>query len=113
MFKEKIPEIVSLIRKECQPKRIILFGSQARNMATPSSDLDIMVILEKVIDRRREMVKIRRLLLPLGIKVDVLVVTDKTFTEWCETPGNVYFEASEDGVVLFDEKAAWTSQKVS
>ena len=106
MFKEKIPEIVSLIRRECHPTRIILFGSHARNTANISSDLDIMVIVDQVLDRRREMVKIRRLLFPLGIKVDVLVVTERVFTEWCDTPGNVYFEASEDGVILFDEKAA-------
>jgi len=52
------------------------------------------------------MVNIRRLLLPLGGRVDVLVVTEKTFEEWHETPGNIYFEAAQDGQVLFDEKAA-------
>ena len=61
-----------------------------------------MVILDHVTDRRREMVKIHRLLFSLGIRVDVLVVTEKTYEEWCETPGNVYFEAAQYGRILFD-----------
>ena len=106
MNQSKSSKIVELILSGCQPKKIILFGSQARGTSTLGSDIDIMIILDHVADRRSQMVNIRRLLLPLGGRVDVLVVTEKTFEEWHETPGNIYFEAAQDGQVLFDEKAA-------
>jgi predicted nucleotidyltransferase len=106
MGQSQVSKIVELICRECQPRRIILFGSQARGTAVSGSDIDIMVILDHITDRRSEMVKIRRLLLPLGVRVDVLVVTEKTFDEWYETPGNVYFEAAQEGRVLFNEEAA-------
>lgn len=102
----KIAQIVQLIREQCRPKKIILFGSQARGSGTPFSDIDIMIIVEKLADRRKEMVDVGRLLAPLKIKADVLIVTEKNFNDWRDTPGNIYFETAREGRVLYDDKAA-------
>ena len=83
------------------PKRIILFGSQARGDAAPHSDFDIMVVEVKPADRFAEMVRLNRLIRSFDIAVDLLVVSDEKFQYWRETPGNVYYEAATKGQVLY------------
>ena len=83
------------------PKRIILFGSQARGDAAAHSDFDIMVVEEKPADRFAEMVRLNRLIRSFDIAVDLLVVSDEKFQYWRETPGNVYYEAATGGQVLY------------
>ncbi len=97
-----IQEAVRLLQEAGQPRRIILFGSYGRGTPRQESDLDFLVILPRVTDRRREMVRLRRLLSPLRIPADVLVVSEATFREWSGTPGNVLYEAAQEGRVLYE-----------
>jgi predicted nucleotidyltransferase len=99
---ETIKRLTELLIEAAKPQRIIMFGSQARGEAGEASDLDVMVVEEGVADRAGEMVRLNRLLRPLGIPVDLLVVSSEKFNYWCDTPGNVYFEAATDGKVLYE-----------
>jgi uncharacterized protein len=99
---ETIKRLTALLIEAARPKRIILFGSQVRGEAGEDSDLDIMVVEEGVPDRASEMVRLNRLLRSLDIPVDLLVVSAEKFNYWCDTPGNVYFEAATEGVVLYE-----------
>ena len=99
---ETIKRLTELLIEAAKPQRIIMFGSQARGEAGEASDLDVMVVEEGVADRAAEMVRLNRLLRPLGIPVDLLVVSSEKFNYWCDTPGNVYFEAATDGKVLYE-----------
>jgi predicted nucleotidyltransferase len=44
--KEIINQVVSKLARATKPCKIILFGSYARNEATPDSDLDLLVIIQ-------------------------------------------------------------------
>ena len=99
---ETIRRLTELLIEAAKPKRIIMFGSQARGDAGEASDLDVMVVEEGVSDRAGEMVRLNRLLRSLDILVDLLVVTAEKFNYWCDTPGNVYFEAATEGEVLYE-----------
>jgi predicted nucleotidyltransferase len=80
--------------------RVILFGSYAQGRPTEDSDLDLLVV-EPVVNRRREeMVRLRQLLRPLGIPVDILVVSRAVFDAWKDLPNNVIHEAAREGKVL-------------
>ena len=94
--------LTELLIEAAKPKRIIMFGSQARGEAGEASDLDVMVVEEGVSDRAGEMVRLNRLLRSLDIPVDLLVVSAEKFDYWCDTPGNVYFEAATEGEVLYE-----------
>jgi len=78
---------------------VILFGSYARGQADPESDLDFVVVEPVVNDAFGEMVRLREVLRPLRIAVDVLVVSAKTFEEWRDTPNTVIYEAAREGKV--------------
>ena len=99
---ETIKRLTELLIEAAKPKRIIMFGSQARGEASEDSDLDVMVVEEGVSDRIGEMVRLNRLLRSLDIPVDLLVVSAAKFKYWCDTPGNVYFEAATEGEVLYE-----------
>jgi predicted nucleotidyltransferase len=82
--------------------RILVFGSYARGDASPDSDVDLLVIESGNIDRRAEMVRLRRVLSPLRIPVDVLVVSAKEVEEWGHLPGTALYPALREGRVLHD-----------
>ncbi len=100
--KQIVSNLIGVLVEAAHPKRIILFGSQARGDASPRSDFDIMVVEDKPADRFAEMVRLNRLLRSFDIAVDLLVVSDDQFQYWRETPGNVYYEAATDGQVLYE-----------
>ena len=100
-----IAKATQLLRESANPKRIILFGSYARGDARMDSDVDLLVVVGRVADRVAEMVRLGRVLSPLRIPVDLLVVSDETFRYWSDTPGNVYATARTEGRVLYEQAA--------
>lgn len=99
---KKVAEAIRLLRKAAKPRRIILFGSYARRRATAASDVDFLVVEQHVRNVVAEMVRLRRLLSPLRIPVDVLVVSERQFAEWSDTPGNILHEAASRGKVVYE-----------
>jgi len=88
-----------LLKAAPDGSEVLLFGSYARGDSNANSDLDFLVIEPAVPQRHAEMVRLRELLRPLKVPVDVLVVSRRTFTAWKELPNNVLFEAAREGRV--------------
>ncbi|HUT24059.1 MAG TPA: nucleotidyltransferase domain-containing protein, partial [Sumerlaeia bacterium] len=87
-----IQKAVDLLRKAAPGATVIVFGSHARGESLPDSDLDLLVVEPELKSRRDEMVRLRDVLRPLRIPVDVLVTSRRTFEEWRDTPGTVLYE---------------------
>jgi uncharacterized protein len=98
----KIDQAVELLRDAGQPVRIILYGSYGRGTPHEDSDLDFLVVLPVVRDRRREMVRLRRVLSPLRIPVDIVVASAAVFRKWSDTPGNIFYKAAREGQVVYE-----------
>jgi len=84
--------------------KVILFGSWARGTPHADSDLDFLVVEPSLTDPRAEMVRLREVLRPLRVPADVLVVSDKVFQEWRDTPNTVIYAAATEGIV-YDQVA--------
>lgn len=95
-----IVQAVELLRRAAPGATIILFGSYARGTAHQDSDLDFLVIEPLVTARRAEIVRLRDVVRPLRIPVDILVISRKAYQEWATTPGSVLYEAAREGRVF-------------
>ena len=79
---------------------VILFGSYARGDFGPDSDADFLVIEPDLQSKHAEMIRLRDVLRPMRIPVDIVVASESAFNEWAETPGTLYYEARREGRVL-------------
>ena len=86
---QTLQEVVKRIVAAAQPSRVILFGSHGRGDADAGSDLDLMVIEPQVVDKYREMIRLRKAVGHIGVGVDVLVYSEAEMEErrdWCTSP---------------------------
>ena len=60
------------------PEQVILFGSQARESAGNRSDVDLLVVLPTITNRREEAIRIRQALADLPVAKDIFVTTIQT-----------------------------------
>ena len=97
-----IREAVEHLRKAANPVKIILFGSYAHGEPSEDSDLDFLVVEKELKARRMEMVRLRRILSPLRMPVDIIVVSANAFEDWADTPGTVIYEAASEGRVMYE-----------
>ncbi len=94
--------MADVIVEAAKPRRVILFGSQARGDANEESDFDLIVVEDQPENRYQEMVRLRRLLRGFGVPIDLLVVSSEKYDYWCDTPGSVYYEAATEGLTLYE-----------
>jgi predicted nucleotidyltransferase len=97
-----LPEAIERIRRQFDPLRIILFGSWARGQARPDSDLDLLVVLPHVENKRRAAVEILRALNGLPVSKDVIVTTPEEIAARGNTIGHVLRPALREGKVLYE-----------
>jgi uncharacterized protein len=102
---KKIDQAIQLLIQAAHPKRIILFGSYARGTANPASDVDFLVIERTLENKFKEMIRLSRVLRPLGIPVDILVVSQKEIDEWGHLIGTPIYWALKEGKIVHEEAA--------
>lgn len=100
--KQTINQAVQLLVAAAHPVKIILFGSHARGEANEDSDVDFLVVLPAVESKHKEMVRLRRVLRPLRIPVDVLVASKEELDEWGHLPSTTLYWALTEGKVLHE-----------
>lgn len=103
---EIIAEMVRRIVARFDPQRIILFGSRARGDARWDSDVDLLVVLREVENRRRTTVAILRLLADMPVAKDVVVTTTTEVEHQGRLIGTVVRPALREGKVLYERRAA-------
>ncbi len=92
----------TLAASASSPARVVLFGSRARGEHRADSDLDFLVIEERVNSKLAEMVRLRASLPPLGVPVDVVVVSREEADRRGRRPGTLVHRALGEGRVLVE-----------
>ncbi len=90
------------IVQDFDPVKIILFGSHARGEAGPESDIDLLVVLPEVANKRQAAVAIRRALTDLPVPKDIVVTTPEEIARRGDFVGTVLRPALREGKVLYE-----------
>jgi predicted nucleotidyltransferase len=97
-----VQTMVERIAARFQPLRIVLFGSRARGEATASSDVDLLVVLPEVANKRHAAVEIRRILGDLPVCKDIVVTTPEEIASRGQVIGGVLWAALREGKVVYE-----------
>ncbi len=100
--KNQINQAVEILSRESTALKVILFGSYARGDADFDSDIDFLVIEKVIKDKRKEMTRLRRALLPLRIPVEIIVSDENMIDEIGQLPGTAIYWALKEGKVMYD-----------
>lgn len=100
--KAAISTMVDRIVGRFQPSRVVLFGSHARGTADGSSDVDLLVVMRDVPDKRLAAVEIRRTLGDLPFSKDIVVTTPDEIRQRGAVFGTVLHAALREGVTVYE-----------
>lgn len=103
MTDDIISAMVDRIVVQFQPTSIMLFGSRARGDAKESSDVDLLVVMNDVADRRKSAIAIRRSLRDLPISKDIVVVTPEDIFRLKHVVGTIIHDAFRDGRLIYEQ----------
>ena len=84
------------------PIRVVLFGSRARGDEHAGSDVDLLVVLPKVENKRETAIAIRRLLRDIPIAKDIVVTSPQEIARRGNLVGSVLRPALREGRVLYE-----------
>ena len=101
--RQETEEIKNKIVELENPKKIILFGSYAKNTATETSDLDLLVIKETEQPPHKRGLETRWYLGSLPFQTDLLIKTPQEFKKWQDV--NISFNAilQRESKVLYEQ----------
>jgi predicted nucleotidyltransferase len=101
MIDATIVEMARRIAAGFHPSKIILFGSAGRGQATADSDVDLLVVVSQVDNRRALRIAIRRALNDLRVPKDIVVLTEEEFEVKRRIPGTIAYPADTEGTVIY------------
>jgi predicted nucleotidyltransferase len=101
-MKEKAINIIKeeLNKNGIEVKKIILFGSRARNDYKDDSDRDFLIVIDKEINREekwRIILKIKRKLSALNISNDIIINSEQQIQERKDNVGYITYYALKEG----------------
>src|SRR5436853_3114570 len=99
-----IREVADRIVKAFNPKRIILFGSQARGDAKPDSDMDLMVEMETDLSYYSRIPRITEIFGFRRWSMDLIVVTPEEVEKDRDVNGTLINLVEREGRVLYERK---------
>ena len=104
-----INQMVQAIVGETDPEMVILFGSRARGDFRVHSDVDLIVVEAEPFgpqrSRHKEMLRLRQVVRPFAVPVDVLVYSQDDVEYWRDSLNYVLARALREGRVLYQRAA--------
>lgn len=97
-----ISGVVSVIAQNCNPEKIVLFGSAAAKRTRRDSDLDLLVVMDSALPRHKRTAPIRLLFSPYPCPMDILVYTPAEIRKWRGATNHIVAEALDQGKVVYE-----------
>jgi predicted nucleotidyltransferase len=92
-----IDNLITRIKRVIEPEQVIIFGSAARGLMAPDSDIDVLVVIPKGIHRFHTCQAIHRQLSGFGFPVDVVVANKEVLDKHKNNPGLIYQNILKEG----------------
>lgn len=102
----QIDEIVRILVRECQPEKIILFGSYASGDANDESDLDLAIVKQSELSGFKRPIEFQKALRAGGRRwlfpMDILVFTPEEVKKYQDNPFSIVHEIFSTGKTLYE-----------
>ncbi len=99
---QQLEELARRIGEGLPARRVVLFGSYAAGAATSDSDVDLLVVAETRLPRRKRFGAVRRLLVDFPAAFDIVVETPEEFERTRSVVNTVAYLATKNGRVLYE-----------
>ena len=91
---------VEWLEENFNPKLVMLFGSYADGTFRMNSDVDVLVVAEKMPHRRTDRVKVLQREFEFPAKLQAFIYTPNQFITMCKKDNSVAFSALTEGQIL-------------
>lgn len=99
-----LPSVIERVAERFDPLRVILFGSLARGEVNYDSDIDLLVVFDRVeLENKRELtVEISRAIARIPVPVDVIVTDVDEIRRRGHLVGPILRPALEEGKIVYE-----------
>ena len=94
-------ETVDALVREFRPLKIFLFGSRARGDGQEESDIDLLVVLDRIDDERETRDALRKAIPRLPVSVDVWAADPGELARTGDSVGSFVYPVLRDGEVVY------------
>lgn len=95
MFDELTKQIINTYR----PEKILLFGSQAKGIATEKSDIDLCIVVDT--DNKRQLLSEMYYTIETDKPVDILLYTTSEWQQCIKEKTSFAYKINTEGVKLY------------
>jgi uncharacterized protein len=100
-LKGTLQKIIDYAVQVSEPEEIILFGSMANGTANIYSDIDLLIISERVINRNEAATRIRDYANQYSLKSDVLIYSQSEYKKELSTSTSFIKAVKENGRIVY------------
>jgi predicted nucleotidyltransferase len=104
-YDQNFEKFISLIKQNFNPLKLVLFGSRAWDLASKSSDYDVLVLSDRKSKSNYQAYEILNKCHPGNISIDLLVRSPEEIEERLSKEDPFFKKIMSEGVLLYERNS--------